>query len=405
MRKMKRRLVFGSIFASSLILLILAMPYVMNVAVKSSAHVSDHAKGQISYFRADLFDYEPSKRSTNGNFLVGRTEYVDDSTLFLFRQKDVQMKSANIDKSVVSGLGEHNKWISGQSYKVVQGLISSELGAGDSIILAGSRTAISGTTKVKLFDVTDGDTYKGAYSFPFENVGDGVLQYDSSKNHIQVTKTVGEDGLLKMNRFDGSSVYGFMPFNKLSTSKGLDENGYYALSGSQNFFFGAKVEIPFIMTKGGKVITHTGAEQDIELNISGDDDVWVFVDGNLVLDMGGIHSKVDGSINFATGVVTTTGNHFDEREGKYRDEITTVAVENTFIKSLLVGRHKLQVYYLERGGSSSNCKIELRVQEDKTPEDVEGSVNDVVGPAIKEPTETEIDAEGPMIAQTARGSY
>jgi fibro-slime domain-containing protein len=405
MRKMKRRLVFGLAFASTLILLILAMPYVMNVAVKSSASVSDPTKGEISYFRADLFDYEPSKRSTNGNFLVGRTECSDDATLFLFRQMDGQVKSGTIDRTVVTGLSEHNKWISGQKYKVVEGLVGNSLGAEDVIDLANNRIAVSGTTGVKLFDVTDGGTYKGAYSFPFENVGHGYLQYDSSKNHIQATKTVGEGGLLKLNRFDGSSVYGFMPFNKVSASKGLDENGYYALSGSPNFFFGMKVDVPFVFTKGGKMTTFTGDEVDMEFNVLGDDDVWVYIDGHLVLDMGGIHSKVDGSINFATGVVTTTGNHFDEREGKYRDEVTTVSVENTFIKSLSVGRHKLQVFYLERGGSASNCKISFRLQEDKTPEEYEGSSGEIVGPATKEPTEAEVQTRGPIVAQTARGSY
>ncbi|MBE5934538.1 MAG: hypothetical protein E7262_01935 [Lachnospiraceae bacterium] len=406
MRKHKKRLVFGSFFVSSLILLILAMPYIMNVAVKSSANDIDPSVGDISYFRADLFDYEPSKRSTNGNFMVGETEYDDDAALLLFRQKEGQAKSVtSMERTVVKGLGEHNKSISGQNYKVVQGLVRNKLGTGNIIDLANNRIAVSGSARVKLFDVTDGATYKGAYGFPFVNVGDGYLQYDSSKNHVQVTKTVGEDGLLKMNRFDGSSKYGFMPFNRISASKGLDENGYYALSGSQNFFFGMKVEVPFVMTKGGKMTTHAGAEEDMELDITGDDDVWVFVDGVLVLDMGGIHSKVDGSINFATGVVTTTGNHFDEREERFSDEITTISVENTFIKSLSVGRHKLQVYYLERGGSYSNCRITFRLQEDKTPDDYEGLSDDLAGPATKEPTEAEELAGGPIVAQTARGSY
>jgi fibro-slime domain-containing protein len=408
MRKKKRRLVFGSVFVSTFILLILAMPYVMNVAVKSSASASDPARGEISYFRADLFDYEPVKRSTNGSFLVGKTRYYDDAALLLFGSKDGQKNSAAVDGqvksrtasgSVVKGLSEHNRWVSGQRYKVVSGLVSSELGVGGIISLAANRTAISGSMGVKLFDVTSASTYKGAYSFPFENVGDGYLQYDSSKNHVQVTKTVGDDGLLKMDRVDGSSAYGFMPYNKVSTSKGLNENGYYALSGSPNFFFGMRVEVPFVMTKGGKITTYDGSDENMELIITGDDDVWVFVDGVLVLDLGGIHEKVDGSIDFATGVVTTTGNHFDEREGKYRDEVTTISVENTFIKSLSVGRHKLQVFYLERGGSVSNCKLKFRLQEDKTPDEGENSSGEIAGPATKEPTETEVQTGGPIVAR------
>jgi fibro-slime domain-containing protein len=206
------------------------------------------------------------------------------------------------------------------------------------------------------------------------------LQYDSSKNHVNVTSEKDIDGLLKMERYDMASNIGFMPFNKLNTSKDSDENGHYALSGSKNYYFGMKLELPFVMPKGGKVTTFDGKDEDMIFSFSGDDDLWVFVDGNLVLDLGGVHDPVSGTINFATGEVVTKGNHYDEASGKYSQKVSLVKVINDNIRTLKVGRHMLQVYYLERGGHLSQCKIKFRLQEDRTPEETTPPTQEVQGP-------------------------
>lgn len=387
MKKMKKKYVFASIFVLSLTLLIIAMPYILGVAVKSSASAVDGEIGTISYYKADLFNYEPSKRSENGNFLLGRTEYTSDATLFLFNQEKYEVDPVSYGMFVIPKPSEHNSWISDYKYKVARGLVDNGLGEGDSITLANSRIAVSGTNGVKLFDKTDITTYRGAYSFPFENVGDGCWEYDSSKNHVEVTSDVDTDGLLKMKRYDGTSSYGFMPFNKLDTSSGEDENGYYALSGNKDFYFGLKVEVPFVMPKNGKVTTHTGEEADMIFTYTGDDEVWVYLDSELILDLGGVHNEVSGMINFATGVVSTTGNQIDENTGRYNEDVTTVMIENTSIKTLSVGRHKLQVFYLERDGEMSNCKVAFRLQEDQTPEETIEPLEELVGPSEEVPEE------------------
>jgi fibro-slime domain-containing protein len=211
------------------------------------------------------------------------------------------------------------------------------------------------------------------------------VQFDSSKNHIQITGELNKNtGLLDMLRYDDKvSSIGFMPFNKLSTSVEPDEDGYYALSGDKNFYFGMKVEIPFVMPKGGKVSINDDEADDMMFSFSGDDDLWVFVDDELVLDLGGVHEQISGQINFASGIVTTVGNHFNDEIGKYNTEVTTEMVESTSIKNLAVGRHKLQIFYLERGGNVSKCKMTFRLQEDQTPDEV--LVEDTfVGPNTKE---------------------
>ena len=113
---------------------------------------------------------------------------------------------------------------------------------------------------------------------------------------------------------------------------------------SANFLYGMSIEIDFYLpnTPG------TGANPDVygrdmHFKFSGDDDVWVFVDDKLVLDLGGIHGVESGDINFSSGVVTING-------------VANNSLSNT-LRSVGAGEHTLTLYYLERGSSMSNCAI------------------------------------------------
>ena len=80
----------------------------------------------------------------------------------------------------------------------------------------------------------------------------------------------------------------------------------------------------------------------------GDDDVWVFVDGKLLLDLGGVHAALGGSIDFSRGIVTTT-----ERDG----DTVTKTFQQILGHNITEGAHNLSFCYLERGRSMSNCAI------------------------------------------------
>ena len=82
---------------------------------------------------------------------------------------------------------------------------------------------------------------------------------------------------------------------------------------------------------------------DMLFRFSGDDDVWVLVDGQVVLDLGGIHRSLSGDINFSTGKVTVNG------------------AESDLPSSITSGEHTLTIYYLERGGGQSNCLIQFNL--------------------------------------------
>lgn len=192
---------------------------------------------------------------------------------------------------------------------------------------------------------------------------------------------------------DTPNGHGFFPFNETVSS--VDVRRY-------NYGYGAKLEIPFTLTKDGTVLDDNNAKQSIKFYFSGDDDVWVFIDGQLVLDIGGAHGKAAGIIDFdqrganenkVTAYVSKvkynnvtkteygagdttekktivyTGN--DLKGEKYNP--TNYYYSNTVdIPNLSTGKHTLTMYYMERGMWESNMAVafnfpdnnELQVQKE-----------------------------------------
>lgn len=116
-----------------------------------------------------------------------------------------------------------------------------------------------------------------------------------------------------------------------------------------NYWFGMSLDINFFLPHTpGTVLPGGYGNQDLYGNdmhfqFSGDDDVWVLVDGQMVLDLGGVHGLEAGDVNFSTGVVTING-------------AVNTELSNT-LKRIQPGEHTLTLYYLERGSSLSNCAI------------------------------------------------
>jgi len=113
-----------------------------------------------------------------------------------------------------------------------------------------------------------------------------------------------------------------------------------------NYFFGMSINVDFFLpdTPGtihsaGHYGNHDMYGNEMHFQFTGDDDVWVLIDGKLALDIGGIHGVESGDINFSTGAVTVNGTQVGTLQG----------VEE--------GEHVLTIYYLERGSSQSNCSI------------------------------------------------
>ena len=177
---------------------------------------------------------------------------------------------------------------------------------------------------------------------------------------------------------DTQNGHGFFPFNETVSS--VDVRRY-------NYGYGAKLEIPFTLTEDGTVLDDDNNEQSIKFYFSGDDDVWVFIDGQLVLDIGGAHGKAAGIIDFdqrganknkVTAYVSNVKyNNVTKQEygaGKTKEKKTIVYTGNDLngekynptnyyysntvgIPNLSTGKHTLTMYYMERGMWESNKAV------------------------------------------------
>lgn len=124
-----------------------------------------------------------------------------------------------------------------------------------------------------------------------------------------------------------------------------------------NYGFGQKFDLKFRLTSDGTVLDSDNKRVPIEFNFSGDDDVWVFIDGQLVLDIGGDHAVVTGKIDFANKMATVSSAKNSSSGG-----ISDGEVKKDFPKELVANKyftkeHTLTMFYMERGLWESNMKI------------------------------------------------
>ena len=191
------------------------------------------------------------------------------------------------------------------------------------------------------------------------------------KSDSAVTNYTPTGGLLTLDKdgyygFDADSQYA--AYDKTSNKFNLSPQNYCANqtdtpcftpfgndTKENKYSFGMNLGADFYMPKDGKV-----NNQDMVFDFTGDDDVWVFIDGVLVLDLGGIHQALGGKINFATGKIT-----YDKTQRYGNPPATTIteAFANAGEKwnSKPYETHHLSFFYLERGDGGSNCKISFNL--------------------------------------------
>lgn len=191
----------------------------------------------------------------------------------------------------------------------------------------------------------------------------------------QPAETVVEDKMVSNNAQNVNSssgplnTYGFFPFNEGSGD--TNANTY-------NYGFGAKLQFDFTLTDDGQVLGNGGKEVPIQFFFSGDDDVWVYIDDVLALDVGGDHGKVSGLLEFGLndGKLVYTPYVSDvkasNRDRMYKNESNVKSVNYRVAdkqyksipfnykgdqKEISAGKHTLKFFYMERGMWESNMAI------------------------------------------------
>lgn len=215
-----------------------------------------------------------------------------------------------------------------------------------------------GKAKYWYYDSNETSLYlkQGSARQSYYLAGDGINEASHNRDAGNKTDNMG---------------YGFFPFNETVTG-----------SASQyNYGFGAKLQFDFTLTENGKVIVRTDSsgkniEVPIKFFFSGDDDVWVYIDGELVLDVGGAHGKASGLLEFGenntvtpyvssnkntntsdpmvykgyqSGETTKTVN-YNGQPITFNKKGTTKTLENQ-------STHTLTMYYMERGMWESNMAL------------------------------------------------
>ncbi len=302
----------------------------------------------------------------------------------------------------------HHPWNQAHAYEAETGLVSTNLVNGYPTITA--NTEKRGESLSGLFnDMTPANHLfiQSAYN------ESGYFEYNSTQNfaHFNTNKYGHEDeenlgnftvynqlGAIGTNT-GPTRVHGqFMPFNNISAETGYahDDQGnvirnqrdirgselpdtdprkgeplYLIPQNDADYFYGMELSAVFTQTPDGA----DDWGHDIIFEFTGDDDFWFYVDGELVLDLGGVHSALGGTVNFRTGEVNCNGTEttlYDifrsnyQARGKNPDDVDALFVEKTVDGRTVhvfndYTTHEMKMFYMERGAGASNLKMRFNL--------------------------------------------
>lgn len=278
------------------------------------------------------------------------------------------------------------KYVTGQ---YTPGLLSTNLGE--------DGYPVSTSTGRSLGDLYDSTREINHLFIESTHSASGYFEFDSSQNFASLQDdndfvVYRELGTQDVNTTKWSKHGQFLPLNDIEAGRFASanpENLYtadgallpnsdprkyerlYLVKGSPNYYYGIELEASFTQTPSG--LDAWG--HDIIYEFAGDDDFWLYVDGELVIDLGGIHDAMPGSVNFKTGEVNVNGaNHtlreLFENNYRARNEDATDEEVAAFLAEYFDGdetvfkdntNHTMKIFYMERGAGASNLYMKFNL--------------------------------------------
>lgn len=346
--------------------------------------------------------FQPDAVGADGNeWGIRFSEIADKLNLYGYTDKKRFMAVNNSTSNIKGeGLGKDETKLYDETF---QGLAGPELKNGEPI-MNGTNLAMpffneeflqgENSKKAKLgnvykevsFPFTQDEVFKESDATNANEKGVKYWYFDSDKTTLYLKNDPDNGGyfLQKQNALESKSknlksdstpvevknekgetvyTYGFFPFNS-----GASENQ----ASTYNYGFGAKLQFQFTLTSDGTVKDDNGNNIPIKFFFSGDDDVWVYIDGKLALDVGGDHGKASGLLEFGAD---TNGNNYTsyvsdikasnntvydsgaEKTVTYLGNKITFKYKSKETTTLKPGTHTLTMYYMERGMWESNMAV------------------------------------------------